>query len=181
VIETLSCQCNRFIDKTISPSKTKYYYCVMSAFEGTVGRHKTLIESKQSDVRSIECIDRFDLKVLGGDTEKVNLRVTVKVNGVLRSHVFTAKVGERIGGVENFSGLGAVDFSTNLMLISIRTRETEEEILVHRPIFNPDGSRSLDQNTGEPLFNDRMENQKLIKLSIKCRNPSGEVRIVEEI
>lgn len=180
VIQTLTCDQDSFTDQTISSTETQYFYCVMAAFEGVVGQHNTIIETRASNVRTLRIKDRFDLKILNGDPSKVSVKITVKKNGVLRSHVFTVKEGEFIGREQKFSGIGAINFSTHLKLRKILTEEVEEEVLVKRPVFNPDASRKLDPFTGDPIFLEQTKLMMVSKLTLECEDSLGNVRIVKE-
>lgn len=180
VIATLPYRRDQLIDKDVSAVGHQYYYCVLSAFVGRVRQHKTLIESERSEVRSIVYKDRFKLNLMGGDASKVFIKVSIQKYGIMRSHVFQMQVGDVIGHEIDISGVGKVDFNTDLKLTAILPREEEREVTVQRPVFNADGSRSLDPVTQEPIFHERQELQNNVVLSIECEDIFGTRRVVEE-
>ena len=180
VIETFAIQRNTYVDRTVSPLSTRYFYSVGSAFEGRVGTQLTLIESSQSEVQTLRTSDRFGLKIVGGNRDRAELKLTVSRDGTEYSHVFSVEVGDPIGRVLAYSGVGEIDFGTGLTLKRIRTREEEKEIRLRRPVFNADGSRSLDPTTGDPRFLEKTEIKPVLILTIECEEPGGGVREIEE-
>ncbi len=180
VIATLPEIRDQYLDQGIGPIGIQYYYSVLSALEGTVGKNRTLIESERSKVRSILCKDRFTLKLLHGTPDEVDLEISVQKNGARYSRIFSVRPGEKIGGEREVSEAGMVDFSTELKLLTIRTREEEREETILHPRFNSDGSRSIDITTGQPLFKERPEIRTYTIISIECEDPFGRTRIIEE-
>jgi hypothetical protein len=179
-LETLPYHRNQFIDTEIKPFASRYFYGVLCVFQGTVAEHRTLIESTHSEVVSIEMEDRFRLRIIGGDAEKVEIEVTRTVVGILQSQRFVVREGEMIGGVREIPGQGQADFSTFLTLSAIRIREDQREETIQHPVFNSDGSRSLDPITRKPIFDPVLEIRPYQVLSIECEDPYGNKRIVEE-
>lgn len=179
VIVTLPYTRNRFLDEGIRPFESRYFYSVLAVFEGTVDQHKTLIESERSNVQSILYEDQFKLKLAGGGKDRVNVTVSIIKDGSPLSHVFSVQEGDEIGGVVEIPGRGQVDFSTLLKVKKILVREVEREEMFNYPVFNADGSRTLDSLTGEPLFNQRLENRMHEVLSIECEDPTGNKRLLE--
>lgn len=172
---------NRYqhIDKGLSPVENLYFYSVLTLFEGTVGHQRTLIESERSEVISIQCNDRFGLRLIAGSAENVKMEVTVISKGLPRTHVFTVHEGEEIGGLRDATGLGSVDFRTSLKILAIRSRIEEREEPVLHPAFNSDGSRTLDPITQEPVFRERKEKRQYTIYSVDCEDDFSRRRTLE--
>jgi hypothetical protein len=179
-IATLPYNRNEYLDTGLSPVGNQYFYSVMTLYEGTVGQQRTLIESEHSEVRSIVCEDRFELKLIAGRPESVDIEVTVVQGGRSRSRVFTVAEGEPIGGVQDASGMGTIDFSTDLTVLELRSREEIRKEPVLHPAFNSDGSRTLDPITREPVFRERMEERSYTIYSIVCEDVFGRRRTLEQ-
>lgn len=179
-IKTLPYTRNRYIDTTTGPLGNRFFYSVLTVFEGRVEQETTLIESERSVTRSIDCSDLFELRLVGGRTDRVNIEITVTKAGQKQSYIFPVSVGDEIGGPVGLGGTENVDFSTTLTLTLIGTRQETREELVRHPVFNADGSRTLDAISGQPIYDDRNETRTLDIITIECEDASGNKRLYEE-
>jgi len=179
-VQKLSYQRSRYIDTEIRPVASRYFYSVLCVFEGIVAEQKTLIESERSEFVSIDCGDRFDLKIISGTLDQVDVEVSLFVDGIPRSRVFTVREGDEIGGKVELPGSGQVDFFTTLKVIAIGMREEDREETLQHPVFESDGSRSLDPISKEPIFQSERTMVTHQLILIECEDPYGNQRIVEE-
>jgi len=180
VIKSVPYSHNSFIDVKISPASNRYFYSVLLAYEGVVEQQRTLIESERSEVKSIVSNDRFELEITGGDTDKVEIKVSIRKKGAPHSRIFSVTKGGQIGGLVEISGGNPMDFSTFLTVTAIKTSEEKKEVQVPHPAFNSNGSRSLDTITNEPVFRNLKEIRTIEKLYIECEDLAGNRRTVKE-
>jgi len=178
VVSTLSYDHNNFIDNSIGLLGLRYYYNIVAAYGGRIGKVDTLIESRQSETVEVACPDRFKIRIVDGKPGRVQVEVTLEEGDTVRSHVFSISEGDEIGGwIETPDG--TFNLSTSLLVKAIRVREEEREESVERPVFNSDGSRSLDPLTRRPLFEKRPIVRNHTIYSLECEDPWGNPRILE--
>jgi hypothetical protein len=179
-IKTLPYTRNRYVDTTTGPLGNRFFYSVLTVFEGKVETETTLIESERSVTRSIDCEDQFKLRLAGGRSDRVNIEITVDKAGQEHSYIFPVTVGDTIGSPVGLNASESIDFSTTLTLTTIGTREETREELVRHPVFNADGSRTLDTISGQPVYDERHEMRTLEIITIECEDASGNKRVYEE-
>lgn len=180
VIARLSSQVDEFLDREISPSRVEYYYSVLLALEGTTGDDRIIIESERSDIISIVSRDRFTIRVTGSDENAAYVTVTIKAKGRYHTESFRVAIGEKIGAVREVSGAGPLDFSTGLILKAVRLDEEEREIVRKIPVFNSDGSITIDSSTQEPIYRESSEIRPVPVISIDCLDSRGKTRVFKE-
>lgn len=180
VLTTLPYGRNSFVDMTTGPVGKEFFYSVMCVFEGQVGQHKTLIESQRSETSSLEVEDRFFMRLLGGAEDRVFVEVTVEKDGNTHTHVFTLEQGQEIGHAMETAEAGTIDYTTTLMITDIQINDETRKETINHPVFNSDGSRTLDPSTDQPVFEELEEMRTVSVYSIECRDPEGNLRIVKE-
>ncbi len=180
VVAVLTSQERQYVDSNISPAREAYYYCLLLVLEGATEESSILIESEKSEVVSVSTNDRFTIRLLSGNEKTVSLSITITVNGKSYTESFEASVGQTLGGPKEVPGMGTIDFSTALSLSAIRFGARDEIKTTKIPVFNSDGSVTIELTTGEPAYRESAESRPVRFLLIECKDKNGQIRVFEE-
>jgi hypothetical protein len=170
---------NYYVDKGVGPLGIRYYYNVLTVYGGKIGEHATLIESQESETVDITTKDRFRLRIIHGTADRVQVEVSVGKGGNQISRTFSVAGGDEIGGWIDLPGAGRVDLTTTLKVVAIRTRDEIREVSLDHPVFNSDGSRSLDPITRRPVFQNKPVERNITVYSLECEDPWGNQWTIE--
>lgn len=138
-------------DRDLPLWRVRFFYCVATVLEGTIGDLPTLIESKRSSVMNVETAENFELKVLDGSADRARLHVSAWVEGASLEGVAEFKAGQRVRTQLDRAGT-PVDVDTGLTLEGLRIVDGTVEKTIQRAEFLPDGRRKLDPASGRPVF-----------------------------
>jgi|GEM_PF-3396173 len=180
VVTVLPVKQEEFLDTSISPTQEEYYYSVLLTLEGSTVKGKVLLESAQSEIISVVSNDRFTVRVVGGDEVEVILSVAIFEKGKTVTELFRVGVDEPIGFPKETANMGLLDFSTNLTLKAIKLIEEERKVPVKVPVFNSDGSVTIDLTTQLPRYREHSEFRPSLVITIECLDQKGRVRIFKE-
>jgi hypothetical protein len=149
-------------DRDLPLWRERFFYCVATVIEGTIGEVPTLIESRQSPVKTADTLENFTITVEGGSEESVRLDVAGWVSGGWRHASVELAKGGRVAGTAKAPPRDApnarpesfVDapVDTGLTLEQAEFVDGQYETTVQRPEFLPDGRRKLDPTSGQPTF-----------------------------
>ncbi|MBU0754676.1 MAG: hypothetical protein KJ645_06020 [Planctomycetes bacterium] len=170
---------NTYVDNKIGPLEMRYFYNVLTVYGGKIGAQDTLIESQQSETVDLICNDRFLFKIVEGKPDCVQLKISIEIGGNQYSHIFSISVGDEIGGLVDLPELGRIDLSTTLTATAILTRQETREMDVDHPVFNSNGSRTLDPTTGKPQYEQRPVTRDVTVYTLVGEDPWGNVRRIE--
>ena len=165
-------------DRDLPLWRERFFYCVATVIEGTIGDLPTLIESKPSHVIPVETIERFTLEVVEGDAGRVHLSLHALVDGRTLDRRIDAAVGDAItpAVTDETPPELALRLQTGLTLESTRFVDSEVVETVQRPEFLPDGRRKLDPGSGLPTFRSESVARPLRTLEVTCRDRAGSTR-----
>jgi hypothetical protein len=151
LLSTFDASQTKILDRDLPLWRVRFFYCVATVLEGTIGDLPTLIESKRSLVMTVETLENFELEVLDGAADRARLRVSAWVEGEKLQGVAEFKAGQRVTAQLDRAGT-PVEVDTGMTLDSLRVVDGTAEKTVQRAEFLPDGRRKLDPATGRPLF-----------------------------
>jgi hypothetical protein len=140
-----------FTDRDLPLWRVRFFYCVATVIEGTIGDLPTLIESKRSPVMKVETTENFKLEVEGGGADKASVALTAWLDGSVRHETLEVAPGQRIAKTIRRSGR-PFELDTGLTLQELRVVDGTTERAIQRAEFLPDGRRKLDPLTGRPVF-----------------------------
>lgn len=137
----------KYQDRDLPLWRERFFYCVATVLEGTIGDLPTLIESKRSPVMTAETLENFKIEVVAGADDHATDRAVVAfaawVDGAWRQQQVDVAAGSRIAS----RGL-----DTGLTVKELRWVDGAYELHRQRPEFLPDGRRKLDPESGRPTF-----------------------------
>jgi hypothetical protein len=164
---------NSYLDRDLGPRGGRVFYSVLTVLEGRIGDRDTLIESERSKVLTVDLEESFELRLLGGTSERVGIEVRVQGGAPARSARFDVAVGDEIGQPVEVSG-ASVDFATGYAVTEIVETTEPVEQRVRRPMFNPDGSRARDATGFQ--YNDEVRTIPTRRLRVTCANDQGDLK-----
>ncbi len=173
VIATVPFDRTSYLDGTVGPRGGAWTYRVRAFVAGKASDGSRVAEERKSDLVSVSRSEAFDLALVAGDTTKVTLEVTVTVGTGKKSARFEARRGERIGSSRDVDGM-AVDFSTGLTVSEIAELDDVRELTVRHPLFNPDGSRRIDENG--LVYRDEVRKVPVRRLEVRVQDSAGATR-----
>jgi hypothetical protein len=162
-------------DRDLPLWRARFFYCVATVLEGTIGDLPTLIESKRSSVITVETLENFTVDVVGGSAEHARVRISTSIDGAPREETIEVGAGDRITKVIERGGK-PFDLDTGLVVKDLVATESASEETVDRPEFLPDGRRKLDPETGAPSFRKQKIRVPTRTLVLHCSEPSGVIR-----
>jgi hypothetical protein len=139
------------IDQDLPLWQVRFFYCVATVLEGTIGDLPTLIESKRSSVIDVKTRENFELEVVDGSADRARLRISAWVAGLPLQTEAEFSAGQRVKAAADDAGR-PVEVDTGLTLQELRVVDGTVEKTVQRAEFLPDGRRKLDPATGRPVF-----------------------------
>jgi hypothetical protein len=140
-----------FTDRDLPLWRVRFFYCVATVIEGTIGDLPTLIESKRSPVMKVETTENFKLEVEGGGADKASVALTAWLDGSVRHETLEVAPGQRIAKTIRRDGR-PFELDTGLTLQELRVVDGTTERAIQRAEFLPDGRRKIDPLTGRPVF-----------------------------
>ena len=164
-----------YLDEELGPRGGEVFYAVLTVLEGRIGTRDTVIESQRTEPIGVSLEDAFELRLVAGDTERVEIEVSVPTPGGLRTTRYALGVGDAIGDVQDSDGT-PVDFATGLVIESIREVDTHREEHIRHPVFEPDGSRAFDENGF--LFRDEIRKIPVRRLEVSCARDRAAPRVL---
>jgi hypothetical protein len=138
-------------DRDLPLWRVRFFYCVATVLEGTIGDLPTLIESKRSSVMTVETLENFGLEVVDGSADRARLRISAWVGGTPLDTEAEFAAGQRIRATADDAGT-PVEVDTGLTLAELRVVDGTVEKSIQRAEFLPDGRRKIDPATGRPMF-----------------------------
>jgi len=165
-------------DRDLPLWRERFFYCVATVIEGTIGDLPTLIESKPSQVIPVETTENFTLEVVEGEADRVRLSLHALVDGRTIDRTIDAAVGDAIAPAvtDDTPAELARRLRTGLTLESKRFVDSEVVETVQRPEFLPDGRRKLDPSSGLPTFRSESVARPFRTLEVTCRDAAGATR-----
>ena len=139
------------IDQDLPLWQVRFFYCVATMLEGTIGELLILIESKRFSVIDVKTRENFELEVVDGSADRARLRISAWVAGLPLQTEAEFAAGQRVKAAADDAGR-PVEVDTGLTLQELRVVDGAVEKTVQRAEFLPDGRRKLDPATGRPLF-----------------------------
>ena len=155
LLSTFDDQRTEYQDRDLPVRRTRFFYCVVTVLEGTIGELPTLIESKRSAVITAETEETFTLTLMDGSEERVHFAVSAWIDGIERGAEVEVGLGESVRAEVPREVAGQVvpfTIDTGLALRSLRFETGSATSTVERPEFQPDGRRKLDPTSGLPTF-----------------------------
>ncbi|MEW6741121.1 MAG: hypothetical protein AB1486_00030 [Planctomycetota bacterium] len=191
-----------YLDQDLKAYAQDYFYSVFTVLEGRLrtlldGRlrdARAIIESERSNVVPVRSSDSFEIEILHGSTDGVQLAITrtgpastdpdstgAESIGQGASHrrEFYVRPESRVGRAVEIAPQLWVDFDTGLTLKSVREVAEENRVTVERPAFEPDGRRQVDPVTGDPLFESVPTILVTRRLVLECVDVEGRPRVLE--
>lgn len=167
-----------FQDRDLPLWQERFFYCVATVLEGTIGDLPTLIESKRSAVITADISERFTLRVLAGEADEVRCALEATLDGRLHQRVFAVAAGAPIvpPAADDLPAELAARLATGLTLTASRWVEGSRVEVRERPEFLPDGRRKLDPASGLPTFRSESATVPTRALEVTCRDRSGATR-----
>lgn len=178
LLTTLDGHRTAFQDRDLPVGRERFFYCVATVIEGTIGDLPTLIESKRSSVITVETVENFTLEVIESEADLVRLGLRATVDGRVLDRVLDVALGQPIVpavSAETPEPL-ARRLDTGLTLTGVRLVEGNEQRTRSRPEFLPDGRRKLDPATGLPTYRSETLSVPTRTLELTCRERSGAIR-----
>jgi hypothetical protein len=172
-------------DRDLPLWQERFFYCVATVLEGTIGDLPTLIESKRSSVTTVETPEKFILAVLDGSDGpsgtpvRARLEIDAPVAGVERKSVVDVGPGERVR--KSAADGDPIELDTGLVVKELRWRTGQVDTTVQRPEFLPDGRRKLDPASGLPSFRTETVAVSTRALVVELTERSGKTRTLESI
>ncbi len=167
-----------FQDRDLPLWRERFFYCVATVLEGTIGELPTLIESKRSSVITADTLEQFTLRVLDGEADHVRCALEASLDGRRHELTFDVAVGHPIvpPPAADLDAEEAVRLDTGLTVESARWIDGTLSVLRQRPEFLPDGRRKLDPASGAPTFRSESGSVPTRTLEVTCRDRSGATR-----
>jgi hypothetical protein len=162
-------------DRDLPLWRVRFFYCVATVLEGSIGDLPTLIESKRSSVMNVEKPENFELALLDGSGDRARLRVSTWVEGEKLQGVAEFTAGQRVKESIDRAG-NPVEVDTGLTVEGMRVVDGTAEKTVQRAEFMPDGRRKLDPATGRPLFRAETVTVPTRTLELRLNEASGATR-----
>lgn len=151
LLSSLDASQTSITDRDLPLWRVRFFYCVATVLEGTIGDLPTLIESKRSSVMTVETLENFELEVLDGSADRARLRISAWVGGSPLDVEAEFAAGQRVKANADDGGT-PVEVDTGLVLQELRVVEGTVEKTIQRAEFLADGRRKLDPATGRPVF-----------------------------
>jgi len=181
LLATLEGSKTAYQDRDLPLWRERFFYCVATVLEGTIGDLPTLIESKRSSVITAETQENFALEVLDGTPDRGRFEVSAWLDGQWRKTVAEAGPGEPLRAALTRSRDGAeeqIPLDTGLTVRALRWVEGRIETTARRAEFLPDGRRKLDPETGAPTFRTEAVSLPTRTLVAELVDSSGAARTV---
>ncbi len=164
-----------FTDRDLPLWRVRFFYCVATVIEGTIGELPTLIESKRSPVMKVETTENFKLEVEGGAADRASVVLTAWLDGAERRETLELVPGQRIAKSVRRDGR-PFDLDTGLTLQELRVVDGTAVKAVQRAEFLPDGRRKIDPATGRPSFHDESVTVPTRTLELRMTELGGAAR-----
>jgi hypothetical protein len=164
-----------FTDRDLPLWRVRFFYCVATVIEGTIGDLPTLIESKRSQVMKVETTENFRLEVEGGGADRASVVLCTWLDGDERREPLELVPGQRIAKSVRRDGR-PFELDTGLTLQELRVVDGTAEKSVQRAEFLPDGRRKLDPATGRPTFHAETVTVPTRTLELRMTEPGGAAR-----
>ncbi len=168
-------------DRDLPLWRERFFYCVATVLEGTIGDLPTLIESKRSPVITAETLENYLLAVVDGTDDSARLELSAWLDGQWRKSTLDVGVGTRITAESRRTLEGRDEpftLDTGLTVRELRWVDGQLETSTQRPEFLPDGKRRLDPATGLPTFRTEPVSVPTRTLTVILSEPSGATRTI---
>jgi len=175
LVSPLAANETSFTDRDLPLWRVRFFYCVATVIEGTIGDLPTLIESKRSQVMKVETTENFELEVEGGGADKASVVLVAWLDGGERRESLEVAPGQRIAKSIRRDGR-PFDLDTGLTLQELRVVDGTAEKSVQRAEFLPDGRRKIDPATGRPSFHAETVTMPTRTLELRMTEPGGATR-----
>lgn len=179
LLATLEGSRTAYQDRDLPIRQERFFYCVATVLEGTIGDLPTLIESKLSPVITAETLENYTLELLGGTEEVAELALEAWVDGAWRRCEIDLSAGDRVAASiarERDGRIVDVELDTGLEVSQIRWLEGTLDTEVQHAEFLPDGRRKLDPSSGLPTFRTEAVTIPTRTLELVLAEPSGRTR-----
>lgn len=179
VIATGKLTQTRYLDSDLGPRGGEVFYSVLTVLEGRIGTSDTVIESQRSETLTVQLADAFDFDLVSGTSDRAVVEVVLPEDpalGVRPRHRFEVGVGDTIGALVVPEVGAPLNFETGWVVNEIReVNETRDQVARH-PVFNPDGSRTSDENGF--VFRDEVRKIPVRRLEVQCTDAGGTPRVL---
>jgi len=175
LVSPLAANETSFTDRDLPLWRVRFFYCVATVIEGTIGDLPTPIKSQRSQVMKVETTENFRLEVEGGGADKASVVLTAWLDGGERRESLEVAPGQRIAKSVRRDGR-PFDLDTGLTLQELRVVDGTAEKSVQRAEFLPDGRRKIDPATGRPSFHAETVTVPTRTLELRMTEPGGATR-----
>lgn len=145
VVATAPLEQTSFVDRRPGPRGGSLQYAVVTVLQHDVGGRESIERSERSQVVEVDLADTVATRLVGGTAEAAVVEVTVGGGRDRRTRRFEVAAGERVGAPVEVDGV-ETDFTTPYTVDAIEVAEELRERRVRRPVFQPDGSRAMDDS-----------------------------------
>jgi hypothetical protein len=150
LVSPLAANETSFTDRDLPLWRVRFFYCVATVIEGTIGDLPTLIESKRSPVMKVETTENFKLEVEGVGADKASVALTAWLDGSVRHETLEVAPGQRIvKTIRRDSRPFELDTGSRCRSCASSTGRPNGRSSAPS---SPDGRRKLDPLTGRPAF-----------------------------